>query len=290
MVEPTIQTLHDTVIYELTKAFGLLQTPGAKRIVEWAFGKAAWRVATLGVGLDRVVAEGGVYAGARWLLPHFVAGHTARGVETIPADGPLVIASNHPAGVDSLVISAYVTRPDYKIIVGDIPFFETLPHVSQYAIYAPDGDDPHGRMRAMRAALRHLKSGGALLIFARGAIEADPDLMPNADGEFDQWSRSLEIFLRQVPETRVLVTIASGTIARAAMNSPLTRIRTARPDRQRIAFLTQLARQILSGREMFGLRPRVTFGEVIAGSRDHVVDQIHSAAQRVLCQHMEWKV
>ena len=288
---PTIQTLYDTLILEMTtKAFALKQTPFTSMIVQAVFGRAARRVAELGLGLDRVVADRGLQAGARWLLPNFVKGHTARGVENIPSEGPLVIASNHPAGIDSLVISAHVPRTDYKVIVGDIPFFENLPHVSEHAIYAPASTDLGGRMRTVRESLRHLKAGGALLIFARGGIEADPEWMPNPEGEFDQWSRSLEIFLEHVPQTRVLVTIVSGVIARASMQSPLAYLRKARPDRQRIAFLTQIARQILSGREKFGLTPRVTFGEVIAGAHQHVLDQVHAAASRVLKQHMEWQV
>jgi hypothetical protein len=287
--EPTIQTLYDSLIFELTKALALKQTRLANGFIQMLFGRAARRVAELGIGLDREVEKGGLPAGARWLLPNFVKGHEARGVENIPAEGPLVIASNHPAAVDSLVISAHVTRPDYKAIIGDIPFFERLPHISEHAIFAPAPTDMAGRMRAALESLRHLKAGGALLIFARGGIEADPEWMPNPDGEFDQWSRSLEIFLRHVPQTRVLVTIVSGVISRAMMRHPITRVRKARPDRQRLAFLMQFAQQILGGREKFGLWPRVTFGEVIAGAHQHVLDQVHEAARRVLKQHMEWQ-
>ena len=174
---PTVPMLYETLIVELTKAFALPQTALARKAVALVFGRAARRVAELGIGLDREVALGGLRGGARWVLPHFATSHSARGEENIPPEGPLVIASNHPAGVDSLVITAHVSRPDYKIIIGDIPFFENLPHVSQHAIYAPAPTDQSGRMRAVRESLRHLQAGGALLIFARGAIEPDPDIM-----------------------------------------------------------------------------------------------------------------
>jgi hypothetical protein len=210
-------------------------------------------------------------------------------VENIPAQGPLVIASNHPAAVDSLVISAHVMRPDYKVIIGDIPFFENLPHVREHAIFAPEDNDMYGRMRAVRESLRHLKSGGALLIFARGGIEADPDFMPNPDGEFNQWSRSLDIFLRRVPQTRLLVTMVSGVIHQAVMRNPLMWFRKERSDRQRLAFGYQMMRQALSGRELFGLTPRVTFGEIVEGAHQDVLGQVHESARRVLRQHMEWQ-
>jgi hypothetical protein len=289
-LEAEIQTLTDALIFEMTQALALPQTGRAKRFIRMIFGKAARRFAELGAGLDRVVAEGGVAAGARWALPHFVKSHAARGTEIIPPDGPLVIAPNHPASVDSLVISSYVERPDYKIIVGDIPFFENLPHLSQHAIYAPNPQDVHGRMRVIRECIRHLKDGGALLIFARGGIEADPDWMPNPDGEFDQWSRSLEIFLERVPQTRVLVTVVSGVIQRTAMRNPLTWLRKNRPDRQRLAFIYQLMRQTLSGKELFGLTPRVTFGEVVEGATNaHVLADISAAARRTLEKHKTWQ-
>jgi hypothetical protein len=146
-------------------------------------------------------------------------------------------------------------------------------------------------MAVIRKCIRHLKDGGALLIFARGGIEADPEWMPNPDGEFDQWSRSLEIFLERVPRTRVLVTVASGVISRTAMRHPITWLRRARPDRQRLAFIYQFLRQTLSGRELFGLTPRVTFGEVVSGETNaHVLAEVGAAARRVLKRHMEWQI
>jgi hypothetical protein len=289
-LEAEIQTLTDALIFELTSALALPQTEPIRRFIRTIFGKAARRFAELGAGLDRVVAEAGVAAGARWALPRFVKSHSARGTEIIPPEGPLVIASNHPASVDSLVISAHVERRDYKIIVGDIPFFENLPHLSQHAIYAPGPQNMHGRMRVIRESIRHLQSGGALLIFARGGIEADPNWMPNPDGEFDKWSRSLEIFLEHVPQTRVLVTIVGGVIQRTAMHNPLTWLRKNRPDRQRLAFIYQLMRQTLSGKELFGLTPRVTFGEVVTGATNaHVLADVSAAARRTLDKHMAWQ-
>jgi hypothetical protein len=285
-----IHILTETLIYELTKAFALPKSERAKSIIRLIFGKAARAAAEVGLGLDRAVAEGGLPAGSRWLLPRFVKTHSAGGVENIPASGPLVIASNHPAGIDSVVISAHVNRPDYKAIIGDIPFFEHLPHVSECAIFAPDANNMMGRMQVMRESIRHLKSGGALLIFPRGGIESDPAFMPHPDAEFHHWSRSLEIFMQRVPQLQILVTIASGVISQSAMRHPVTWFRRARPDRQRLAFLYQLARQMLSGKELFGLAPRVTFGEVVAGkSHEHMLAEIEQAACRTLNRHMEWE-
>ena len=284
-----IHALTETLIYELVKAFALPKTDLANRLIRLIFGKAARATAEVGIGLDCAVAEGGLPAGARWLLPRFVKSHAACGVENIPASGPLVIASNHPASIDSIVISAHVNRPDYKVIIGDIPFFEHLPHVSRHAIFAPDKNNTAGRMQVMRESIRHLRNGGALLIFPRGGIEPDPVFMPHPDAEFDHWSRSLEIFMQRVPQLQTLITIVSGVISPSAMRHPITWFRKSRPDRQRLAFLYQLARQMLSRREIFGLMPRVTFGEIIAGSNhEDMLAEIEQAARRVLDHHRTW--
>jgi len=289
-----VQTLSNTLLYELTKALGFSQSNILGKALCPLFKKATLKFAELGLGLDQVVAKQGVASGARWVLPRFVVGYNARGVENIPSTGPLVIAANHPAAYDSLVVSAYVNRSDYKIIIGDIPFFERLPHVSQYAFYAPNPQHVHGRMAVIRQSIRHLEEGGALLIFARGAIEPDPDFMPDADAGFGLWSRSMQIFLSRVPKTRVLVTIVSGVIARAAYQHPFTWFRRQRPDRQRLAFMLQMLRQILSGEQLYDLMPRVSFGELIGLSDacDHkqVLSTITDSARRLLRSHMAWQI
>lgn len=290
MSEIEIRTLSETLIYEITKALGLPDKSSAKRVIRGMFGKAAKKFSELAVGLDRAVAQGGLSAGANWILPRFVKSHFALGTDNIPDEGPLVIAANHPASYDSLVISAHVKRPDYKIIIGDIPFFQNLPNISKNAIFAPAVDDIQGRVQVVRKCILHLKNDGALLIFARGGIEADPAFMPSPDGEFNLWSRSLEIFLRRVPQTRVLITMVGGVIAESAFHHPITWFRKARPDKQRLAFMYQMVRQVLSGKEIFGLIPRVTFGEMITGkSHTHVLEQVTGAAQHTLEQHLTWQ-
>lgn len=292
-VDPEVEKLSNSLVTELTKALALPPQGWAPRTVRLLFGRAARKFAELGAGLDRVVSEQGIAAGARWVLPHFAHGIAARGTGNIPSSGPLVIASNHPGSFDSIVISAQVTRPDYKVIIGDIPFFENLPHIREHAIFAPSRQDTFGRMQVIRQVIRHLSAGGALLIFARGAIEPDPAFMPSPDAEFGLWSRSLQVFLERVPQTRILVTVVSGVIARASMSHPITWLRQHRPDRQRLAFMLQMARQVLSGREQFGLVPHVSFGELIgireAGSAAKVLQCVTHSARMLLQSHLSWQ-
>jgi hypothetical protein len=288
---PTAASLSELLVYELAKAVLLQKNETAKRFIRWLFGKAARKFSELALELDSVVAQGGLAAGARWIQPHFVRSNVARGIDNIPAEGPLVIAANHPGSVDSVIISAHVPRPDYKVIIGNIPFFQNLPNLRKRAIFAPADTDIGGRMKTVREAIRHLQAGGALLIFARGGIEADPSIAPDANAEFHLWSRSLEIFLRHVPQARILTTIVSGVIAEAAFHHPITLLRKYRPDKQRLAFMYQMIRQITSGKETFGLRAKVTFGELVNGAtQQHVLDEVAAAAQRTFGQHLAWGV
>ncbi|MFZ5821138.1 MAG: 1-acyl-sn-glycerol-3-phosphate acyltransferase [Chloroflexota bacterium] len=287
---PTIHALSEMLIHELARAMARPHSQALKNILRRLFGGTVRRFSGLALELDQVVAEGGLSAGARWALPRFVKTNEARGADAIPPAGPLVLAANHPGAYDSLVISAHVARPDYKVIIGNIPFFQALPNLRARALFAPAVEDAAGRMKTIRAAIRHLQEGGALLIFARGDIEADPSFMPEPGAEFHLWSRSLEVLLRSVPQTRVLLTIVSGVIARAAFRSPLTWLRKRRADKQRLAFMYQMLRQTIAERETFGLTPRVTFGEIVAGKHDgQVMQEIKGAAERSLQSHLAWQ-
>jgi acyltransferase-like protein len=282
--------LTESLVSELAQALALPETQPVRKMIRRLTGKAIRGFTELACELDCVVANQGLVGGARWLLPLFVKGHSAQGIENIPPSGPLVIASNHPAFIDSVVISAHVPRRDYKVIIGEIPFFKNLPNINRNAIFAPAPTDPMGRMQVVREVIRHLKRDGAILVFPRGGIEPDPAWMPQPEAEFAQWSRSLEIFLRQVPHTQVLVTMVSGVIAKAAMRSPITWFRKARPERQRLAFMYQFIRQMIAGRELFGLTPRVTFGDLVSveNTRDRaqMLQTITQAAHHVLKTHM----
>ena len=147
-----------------------------------------------------------------------------------------------------------------------------------------------GRMQVVRDVIQHLKNNGAILIFPRGTIEPDPAWMPRPDAEFDRWSRSLEIFLKHAPQTQVLVTMVSGVISKRAMQHPITWFRKARPDRQRLAFMYQMIRQMIAGNEIFGLSPRVTFGDLVSAEdttdREHMLQIITRSAHNVLKTHM----
>ena len=286
-IHPDLQKLNEAFLFEITRAMALPQTETFRSVVRLMFGRATQKFSELVLDLDDEVGRKGSAAGARWLLRHFVSRHEASGTELIPNEGPLIIASNHPASYDGMVISAHVPRPNYKIMIGEISPYRYLPNISKHAIFSPNVKNTFGRMQTVRNAIRHLKEGGALLIFPRGNIEPDPAFMPNPDAEFNQWSHSLEIFIRSVPQTRVLITTVSGVISKKIMNHPITWFRKSRADKQRLAFIYQIICQTLSGSELFGLKSYVTFGELLANaSHDNILAEIEQAARRTLSKHL----
>ena len=155
--------------------------------------------------------------------------------------------------------------------------------------FLPPVKDTFGRMQVIREVIQLLKQVGALLIFPRGDIKPDPDFMPDPDCEFNQWSRSLEVLLRQVPQTRLLLTIVSGVVSQDAIQHPITWFRRSRKDRQRLAYIYQIIRQVLSGKELNGLKPQVTFGEILSETNGQkVLAQIERAARNTLQQHISY--
>jgi hypothetical protein len=241
---------------------------------------------------DRIIAEEGMAAAARWVLLNLVKDFRARGAENIPQDGPLVIASNHPGTVDSLAIGASAGREDLKIIASDVPFLKSLTHIGEHLIFLPRQDLP-ARMLAMRNALRHLKEGGAVLLFARGGIDPDPAFMPpaEAEGELMKWSRSLEVFLNKVPQARVVTSIVSNVIDPKYMHHPLTWLKRARPDRQRLAMMIQVIQQMLG--KKLDLVPRISFGEAIDWRVNHDGERplqvVVETARGLLKSHLKWQ-
>ncbi|HSR30273.1 MAG TPA: 1-acyl-sn-glycerol-3-phosphate acyltransferase [Anaerolineae bacterium] len=217
---------------------------------------------------DRHVAQSGLMDAIRWVLPRFVDGVRAHGAENIPATGPLVVASNHPGASDGLAIASCLPRDDLKVVVTDRPFFRGLHAASSYLIYTPR--DTAGRMGVVREAIRHLRSGGSLLIFAHGHVEPDPEVAPGAEEALEKWSPSVPLFLRQVPGAHLVITIVSGVLAPSVLRNPLTRLREDWQGRQLLAEFVQIAQQTLVNRR-FELVPTVRFGaplsagELLAG-------------------------
>lgn len=255
------QAVYDAVLDE---AVGVLQLRGHKRIrklIGWVLHKPVARLSNLFIEFDRVCAQDGWQAAAVNIRDKLVDEAHVNGEEGIPQTGPLMVVSNHPGVYDILVLSAAIPRDDVKVIASNITFIRCLPNVYEHFILiAPDVDV---RMKAVREAQRHLKSGGTLLFFPRGEVEPDPAFAPDPDRELVNWSESVELFLRLIPQTRVIAAASGGMLSKFWFNHPFVKLWKKPARRQKVAEIFQASSQLF-GRKTRGIAPTVSFSSPLA--------------------------
>lgn len=285
-----VRKLRDTITDVVIQSMGLSSSGWAGKLLAPLIWPAARRFAELFAAFDGDVTELGISEAARRLLPHFVQGCRQLGAESVPAMGPLLVASNHPGATDGIAIAASLPRDDLKIVISDVPFTRALPCARDHLIYAPR--QPGDRTHTIREMIRHLQGGGAVLIFPSGHLDPDPAFLLGAAEGLAEWSRSVALVLRRVPQTRLLATIVGGVLVPGFLSHPLTRIGPKGWERQRLAEVLQIMQQLLF-KVRYALTPRVTFGKPVtaAALRDwntsgDLVPAIVDHARQVLALHL----
>jgi 1-acyl-sn-glycerol-3-phosphate acyltransferase len=246
-VDPSA-VFRDTIIHEIFYALGLSRSGAIRRLLGPVFRPAASRFGRIAALADGEVPSSGICGAARRILGDLALSPKARGTENIPREGPLILVSNHPGAFDSVAILSCVPRKDMKVFISDVPFTRAFPAASGQFIYVPK--NAGGRQAALRSSIDHLKAGGSLLIFAHGDVEPDPELTPGASEAIQDWSRSIEIMLRRVPEAWLQVAIASGVLMPKFVRHPLVKIRKTAPRRQKLAEVLQICQQMLFPRSV----------------------------------------
>jgi putative hemolysin len=95
-------------------------------------------------------------------------------LEKIPRNGPVVAVSNHPFGIlDGVMLADLLTRvrPDARILTNRL--LDDLPELAQICIFIDPFERAESRVtngRALKQAVKHLRSGGMLLIFPAGEV------------------------------------------------------------------------------------------------------------------------
>jgi 1-acyl-sn-glycerol-3-phosphate acyltransferase len=285
-----VSALTHEITLEILAAFGLPKSKWAEMTIGSFFKKPAMKFSQMMATIDQNLAQYGYREAARNLLPMFVDSATASGVENIPKEGPLLIASNHPGTIDGAAISANIPRDDLKVFAGPIPFLDNLPNLRDFLIFS--STNTNARATALRRSIQHLENNGALLIFPAGQIDPDPEVLPGAPEALEKWSRSIALMLRKVPQTQILPTITSGVLAKTSTYTPFAVLRKDGVAKRRIMEFIQTMRQILSGKR-FGLTPHVTFAPPLSikdlenlRDADHVMRVIVDRAKQLLSQHM----
>jgi 1-acyl-sn-glycerol-3-phosphate acyltransferase len=276
----------EKIINEFCYALGVSRNGLTRRLLGPLFRCPANRLGRIAARADDAVRISGLSGGARRILPDLSLNPSARGAAHIPVVGPLLVVSNHPGVFDSVAILSCVPRKDLKVLLSDVPFTRAFSAARQYFIYVPP--DVSGSATTLRASIDHLKNGGALLIFPNGDVEPDPELNGGAAESIKDWSRSIEIMLREVPNAWLQAAMISGVQMPKLMRTPILKIRKTAPQRQKLAEVLQIIRQILFPS---GIRTNVhiSFAKPIKAlelTKGELMPSVITIARRLLDDHL----
>jgi hypothetical protein len=245
-----------------------------------------------GATFDKMVENRGFQKAAAWVLTQLCSNVSAYGSENVPLEGALLVIANHPGTIDVLIIAATLNRNDVKIITSDIVFLKCLPNTFAHLICRGRTYDIYKRTTAIRAGIRHLQSGGTLILLGTGVIDPDPETDPQAEKDLERWSPSINLFLRQVPEANVLVTIVSGVLTRGWKDHPITCLKHDGWRKRLLAEFGQMAQQLLFP-DSLHLTPHISFARALRttdlqneSSSGQVLPVIVTSAKSLMAQHL----
>ena len=286
-INDDIHRMSDYVIGEILNAIGLPGTTGWRRIASPLLQGATERLANIGLTFDRLIEERGFSKAAEWSLTHWCRDILARGQENIPTEGPLLVISNHPGAYDVLVILAQFLRQDVRIIASDLPILHDLHNFRQRIFFIPINiQDTYHRMAGMLSAARYLKEGGAVILMGSGTIDPDPAVYPGAAAHLQRWTEAVNVFLRHVPRTRVLLTTVSHIVAPQWARHPLTWLRSGGMEKRRIAEFGQVLQQLFFPGSLY-VSPRLSFAAPLTTAElgDSPRDMLVQRETRLLEEH-----
>ena len=265
------------------------------RLTRWLAGKlfGGWlsNILDMALEFDERIVSHSLSSACLWLSEKCGRPVMVRGADRVPTEGPVLLAANHPGYFEGMAIAAQLPRQDLRVMVGGIPYFSHLPNMKERIMYT---DRSTGRnIRALRMLIRHLSSGGIGLIFPTGHADPDPDSMDGAHRRFEDWSESLALIMRRVPETRLVPVVVSGILEPQFLNHPLARMQTETVPLQRVAGFLQIYSQFRTPNKPPMSHPRVSFGEPIEGQylaqrvgKKACMPYIINRGQTLLAEHM----
>lgn len=238
-----LTALKSRITDEIFFALGFSRRGFVRRVLGPLFYLPASHFIEIIAHIEDEVPRTGLNGAAMRIRPDFSMTVSPRGTEFFPKEGPLLIASNHVGAFDSVAIASCIPRRDLKLFVSDVPFMRAMTATGKQLIYVPL--DVTGRMAALREGIQYLQNGGALLSFAHYEVEPDPSFMPGAYESIQDWSPSIEIMLRKVPDTKLQICMASNVLLPQYVHHPITKIRRKSFEKQKVGEFLQLIAQML---------------------------------------------
>ncbi len=287
--EAQVTVIQNRITDEIFFALGMTRTGLPRRVFGPLFAKQAHRFGQIATNFEIATTRAGLAAGAVQIMHDFRLTSTVRGCEDIPAEGPVLIVSNHPGAYDSAVITAAIPRRDLTLVVSDVGFTRALTAARPHFIFV--STDMTERMETIRQMVQRLKDGGSLLLFARGDAEPDPSFMPGAADTMAEWSHSIEILLRKVPQTKLVIEIASGVILPRFMKSPIARLRRKPYHQQKLAEMLQMFQQLLFPDSIGTVHVHVSFSKPVLAAelpQGEIMETVIAMARKELEEHVRW--
>ena len=283
-----LAALRNSLLDDLFKDFNQARKRWIRKLLEPLAYFSIHRFSKLMLSLDHTISEEGFRQALHDLAAYFVNDIEVLGSEHIPEDGPLLIVSNHPGAVDSAAIGAKLPRDDLSIIATGFPLLQRLPNASQRLIFI----DPHAplNLSGARSTIQHLQTGGSVLIFPSGRVEPDPAIMPSALEKIQNWSSSIEFFLRKVPQTQVVVTVVSGVLSPIFLHNPLNLFLRGVRDPLAIAEVSQIVTQMIM-KKRFRMNPNISFDipysvDELRREYDSIYQAVISKANQLMSYHL----
>jgi len=129
-----------------------------------------------------------------WMLIHTIYRVRVTGMDNIPDEGPVIVASNHVSFADPLILGGMIRRPVnfvmyYKIY--KIPVLNFIFRTGKAIPIAGRAENPEILENAFRRMHGVLEAGDVLGIFPEGKI--------TADGELNEFKRGIDKIIAEQP-------------------------------------------------------------------------------------------
>ncbi|HET6821348.1 MAG TPA: hypothetical protein VFH34_01800, partial [Anaerolineales bacterium] len=115
-----------------------------------------------------------------------------------------------------------------------------------------------------------------------------PDIQPGAAESLCSWTDSAGVFVRLAPEAAVLPVLVRGVVQKKAANHPLTYLKRARPEREKLAAALQLLAHVMLQKKDVHVRVQIgnpIYARELGTTDTKVVHRAVLAEMKVLIEH-----